>query len=108
MSRAKCLRGIDALYHKGQGHQLQTERSLFFFPIDIESFIRCFPVTGIILTGSPYSVYDEDAPHADPEIYTLGIPILGICYGLQVRYYILLFFCSTHPSLLGNSVEFSW
>ncbi|KAG2351089.1 hypothetical protein BDR07DRAFT_1456104 [Suillus spraguei] len=32
---------------------------------------------------SPYSVYDDDAPHADPGIYTLGVPILGIRYGLQ-------------------------
>jgi GMP synthase-like glutamine amidotransferase len=42
-------------------------------------------IEGIILSGSPYSVYDDDAPHADSEIYTLGVPILGICYGLQVR-----------------------
>ncbi|KAG2358066.1 GMP synthase [Suillus spraguei] len=42
-----------------------------------------FKPKGIILSGSPYSVYDDDAPHADPGIYTLGVPILGIHYGLQ-------------------------
>ena len=40
---------------------------------------------GVILSGSPYSVYDADAPHVDPEVFNLGVPILGICYGLQVR-----------------------
>jgi GMP synthase (glutamine-hydrolysing) len=39
---------------------------------------------GVILSGSPYSVYDADSPHADPAVYELGVPILGICYGLQV------------------------
>ncbi|KAG6832743.1 GMP synthase (glutamine-hydrolyzing) [Tephrocybe sp. NHM501043] len=46
-----------------------------------------FKPKGIILSGSPYSVYDKDAPHVDPAVFDLGIPILGICYGLQVRSY---------------------
>ncbi|KAF8313696.1 GMP synthase [Clavulina sp. PMI_390] len=38
---------------------------------------------GVILSGSPYSVYDADSPHVDPEVFEIGVPILGICYGLQ-------------------------
>ncbi|KDR68530.1 hypothetical protein GALMADRAFT_231186 [Galerina marginata CBS 339.88] len=38
---------------------------------------------GVILSGSPYSVYDKDSPHVDPAVFDLGVPILGICYGLQ-------------------------
>ncbi len=46
--------------------------------------IRELAPRGIILSGGPSSAYDAGAPRVDPEIYTLGLPILGICYGVQL------------------------
>ena len=39
---------------------------------------------GIIFTGGPSSVFDKDSPKVTKEIYDLGIPLLGICYGVQM------------------------
>jgi GMP synthase (glutamine-hydrolysing) len=46
--------------------------------------LRALNPKGIVLSGGPNSVYDENAPHCDPEIWQLGIPILGVCYGMQL------------------------
>ena len=46
--------------------------------------LRADGIVGIILSGGPQSVYAKTAPHPDPEIFNLGVPILGICYGVQL------------------------
>ncbi len=56
--------------------------------------IQALAPLGLILSGGPSSVYDPNAPAADPALLTLGLPILGICYGLQ--------FITHH---LGGTVE---
>ncbi|MCH2374292.1 MAG: glutamine-hydrolyzing GMP synthase [Planctomycetes bacterium] len=46
--------------------------------------LRDRPLKGIILSGGPASVYDDGAPDMDPELLSLGVPVLGICYGMQL------------------------
>ena len=48
------------------------------------SQLKAMDPIGIIFTGGPNSVYLDSSPHVDPEIFTWGVPILGICYGCQL------------------------
>jgi GMP synthase (glutamine-hydrolysing) len=46
--------------------------------------LKARPLQGIILSGGPAGVYESEAPRCDPEIFGLGVPVLGICYGMQI------------------------
>jgi GMP synthase (glutamine-hydrolysing) len=66
--------------------ELGVYSELHPFSISVET-IKALRPQGIILSGSPHSTYEPGAPIPSPEIFQLGIPILGICYGLQVIAY---------------------
>lgn len=59
-----------------------------------EEDIRAFKPNGIILSGGPESVHEEGSPRAPQVVFELGVPVLGICYGLQ-----------TMSEQLGGKVE---
>jgi GMP synthase (glutamine-hydrolysing) len=59
-----------------------------------EQFIRDFKPAGIILSGGPNSVYEDETPKAPQAVFELGVPVLGICYGMQ-----------TMAAQLGGKVE---
>ncbi|MBL8488007.1 MAG: glutamine-hydrolyzing GMP synthase, partial [Rhodocyclaceae bacterium] len=64
-------------------------------PNDVsDEFIREFAPQGIILSGGPNSVYEDETPKAPDAVFTLGVPVLGICYGMQ-----------TMAAQLGGKVE---
>ena len=51
--------------------------------------IKAYNPKGIIFTGGPSSVFEEGAPMCDKEVFSLGVPVLGICYGIQLMAYML-------------------
>ena len=90
-SRGGAARKILILDFGGQYDQLIARRvrelnvycELRPYSMPLEE-IRRFDPIGIIFTGGPHSVYRPEAPKPDPGVFTLGIPILGICYGCQL------------------------
>ena len=66
-------------------------------PHDVsDTFVRAFGPRGIILSGGPASVYEDETPRAPEAVWALGVPVLGICYGMQ-----------TMAAELGGKVESS-
>ncbi len=80
----------------GQYNQLIARRvrecnvycEIFSYKKDIEE-IKAMNPKGIILTGGPNSAYEPDSPTCDLELFNLGIPVLGICYGSQLMMHLL-------------------
>jgi GMP synthase (glutamine-hydrolysing) len=64
-------------------------KTKIILPEDAISEITLEKPQGIILSGGPDSVYAKDAPTIDKKVFSSGIPILGICYGLQLMMYLL-------------------
>ena len=80
----------------GQYNQLVARRvrecnvycEIYSYKTDIEKIKEMNP-KGIILTGGPNSCYEEGAPTYTKELFELGIPVLGLCYGAQLMQHIL-------------------
>jgi len=68
--------------------QLNVSCKVVPYDINISEIIELKP-DAIILSGSPYSVLEDEAPLCDKKLFELGIPILGICYGMQLICHLL-------------------
>ncbi|MCX8054176.1 MAG: glutamine-hydrolyzing GMP synthase [Ignavibacteria bacterium] len=66
--------------------ELNVYAEIYPFSIDIDT-IKAISPKGIILSGGPSSVYSENAPIPKFDVFSLGVPVLGICYGLQLIAY---------------------
>lgn len=77
--------------------ELGVKSELVSPDISVENLKKILP-QAIIFSGSPYSVYEKNAPHPNPKIYDLNIPILGICYGQQLIAFQLNGSVSSHQS----------
>lgn len=84
----------------GQYNQLVARRvrecnvycEIYSYKTDIEKIKEMNP-KGIILTGGPNSVYEEGAATCSKELFELGIPVLGLCYGAQLMSHVLCRSC---------------
>lgn len=65
------------------------QETLFLPPEEAINLLESQKPDGIVLSGGPSSVYEEGAPTIDPKIFSIGIPMLDICYGLQLRSHLL-------------------
>ena len=80
----------------GQYNQLVARRvrecnvycEIYSYKTDLEK-IKAMNPKGIILTGGPNSCYEEDSPTCSKELFELGIPVLGLCYGAQLMQHVL-------------------
>ena len=80
----------------GQYNQLVARRvrecnvycEIYSYKTDIEK-IKAMNPKGIILTGGPNSCYEADSPTCSKELFELGIPVLGLCYGAQLMMHVL-------------------
>ena len=92
MSNQLCV----VLDFGGQYNQLIARRvrecgvycEVYSYKTPIEKIKTLNPI-GIIFTGGPNSVYEENSPQISKEIFELGIPVLGICYGCQLMAHVL-------------------
>ena len=62
---------------------------LVSYDIDIKNEVKNKNIVGIILSGGPNSVYDKESFKISDEIFSLRIPVLGICYGMQLISFLL-------------------